>query len=384
MVAGPTIVPRWAVEAGKHDEQAPVTPAAGEIASFRAFAVDRGAMQQFIYIQNMNCASSHSATASNGLKTSVRFCWILLAIAACTGCWEEIRYQGQAARQDPEASAIEPGAEDHADVPQPESEDPVVTLPPDAGNSTPSVLPPIETPEPDSTDESTPGPSAGDLFGDDDAGDDDAAVDDASATAPGPDSPDDNPLGDDPFAVEPQPAEPPPSPAERRTAWRAASDWALAVAVAAKGHASDRYLTYMVDAERAATTIDLALPALPAATDGEAENLEASIVEILAGAGGRQLAANIAERLDSQAGASARLAVQVHLLLLTYLPSNPEGAAAAASAISAAAWEAQLPMELWQPLVHLVEKQADFLDVRAAVFTLRDAVSKYYAQQAGY
>lgn len=354
----------------------------GEIAPVGASAVDRGATRQFIYIQSMDRQLCHFAVASNALKRGARFCWILLAVAACTGCWEEIRYQGQAAPQNSDPGALESDSGDAAAEPQQESEDPVVSIPPDTADEAPATLPPIATAEADPTEDSTDGPTAGDLFGDDDPGDDEPAVD-AAATTPGPAPPDDGPGGDDPFAVEPQAAAPPPSPAERRAAWRAASDWALAVAVAAKGYASDHYTTYLVDAERAATTIDVALPALPTATAGETERLNASIVELLAGDGGRQLATNIAERLDAQAGAAARLAMQVHLLLLTYLPSNPN-TADAASAISAAAWEAQLPMELWQPLVQLVEQRADFLDVREAVFALRDAVAKYYAQQAGY
>ncbi len=322
---------------------------------------------------------SHSVVASRALKRSARVCWTFAALAACTGCWEEIRYQGHAATQDTEPSAVEPDAGDATDAPQQQLVAPAASIPPGPEEGGPAVLPPT-----DDAANPTAGPTAGDLFGDEALLGEVPAGADGSPRIADPAPPADAAAAGDPFvAPTPQAADPPPSPAERRTAWRAASDWALAVAVAAKGYASDHYTTYLVDAERAATTIDVTLPALPAATDGESENLNASIVELLAGEGGNQLATNIAERLDSQAGAAARLAVQAHLLLLTYLPSNPN-LADAASAISAAGWEAQLPMELWQPLVQLVEQRADFLDVRAAVFTLRDAVSKYYAEQAGY
>jgi hypothetical protein len=245
----------------------------------------------------------------------------------------------------------------------------------------------------------TPEPTASDLFGDE--------PNDAALAAAPPLPPVVGPATEQPAAYEsieqtPAPEEPvvdaliapshaaddplpEPPPAkfvtaqQRLDAWTVASAWSLATAVHAKGLGPDRYASFLADAERAAASLGLDLPALPTA-DAEEER-EATVIAALQTGAGAELVAAIAAHADDAAGAAAQLALDSHRLLLVYTPQRVDGPTVAA-AIRAAGRQASLPDELWQPLVALVERRADFKSVRGAVFALHKAVAQHLAGKA--
>ncbi len=259
------------------------------------------------------------------------------ALLACAGCWQEVRHE---APQDLVTPPADSSPQD------------------DEAAAEPPVLPPPQA-------RATPQPTADDLFGDD---------------------PNDQPVV---IVLRPPPAADPTTtdlprvgvvtPQDRLDAWTAASDWSLAAAAAAKGLAPDRYANYLAAAEQAAAALGLELPPLPAADDGP--SLEAEAVAALRSGAGAELVAQIADRTDDATSAAARLALDAHLMLLVYSPRTDDGPAAAA-AIRAAAQEAALPADLWQPLANLLDRRAEFTSVRSAVFALREDVARHLAEQA--
>lgn len=168
----------------------------------------------------------------------------------------------------------------------------------------------------------------------------------------------------------------PPTPQQRLDAWTLASSWSLAAAVSAKGLGPDRYEPMLAEARRAAAALGVDLPPLPTADADSAAEREAAVVAALRTSAGAELVGSISHRLNDAAGAAAQLAMDSHLLLLSYSPSSPD-AANAASALRAAGESAALPPELWQPLVELLDERADFKAVRGAVFALHKSIGEY-------
>jgi hypothetical protein len=238
------------------------------------------------------------------------------------------------------------------------------------------VTDPVEPPV-ESTTEPATEVSGDDLFG--------AASGDASESS-AEDTPDDaarepfDPVTDSADTVISQDAAPTPaSPADRQHAWALASNWSLAAAVYAKGFDSPRYQPYLDKAGLAAATLDIDMPALPSAN--VEENREAAVVAALVEGGGAELVATIEERLDPAAAAAAKLAIYAHVLLLAYSPASTE-TSALATTIRTAGTASELPLELWQPLAELVERRADFDDVKVAVFAMQKDVAAHLSAQA--
>jgi uncharacterized protein YegL len=70
------------------------------------------------------------------------------------------------------------------------------------------------------------------------------------------------------------------------------------------------------------------------------------------------------------------LAVKTNILLVLYQPEAPV-VKSLTVAIDQAAERANLPSELWQPLVKLLDDGAPAKDVRNAVFQLHDDVDRH-------
>jgi hypothetical protein len=182
-------------------------------------------------------------------------------------------------------------------------------------------------------------------------------------------------------AADPVPAEPAPVSAteqvktatahETLLAWRLASKWTLAAEVYAKGLDGTRYEPLRDEAAAAAAELGLDLPEWPAADDSS--KLESVVIQSLREGAGSKLDESIAEAWGPRAGAVARLASVSHLLLLVYTPQDPQAESYAAD-LRTAGEASGLPAELWQPLTDLVDKRAEFLEVRSAVFELHRRV----------
>ena len=241
---------------------------------------------------------------------------MLMIAAACAGCWEEIHYTPA-----PSAAPSDEADQDENSAANDETE----TAP--------------ETPRADPLESFT-------------------------AAMPAADAP----------ATEAPPEVKAATPHEQLLAWRAASKWSLAAAAYAKGLDTAQYEPFQQEAAAAAAELGLELPELP--TTPDENQREAAVIDALRTGAGAQLADEVTERFGPQTGAAARLAVGSHLLLLIYSPQDPD-AASHAVALREAAEAAGLPKELWQPLADLLEKQAEFLDVRSSVFELHRQVEAH-------
>lgn len=296
---------------------------------------------------------------------------LVMLLLPLAGCWDEVHYQP--GNTTPHTEDVHPDS-----APQAPEATPNDAPPPSEGYT---AAPASLTRPANETD--SPPPSSGDVF------------DDSPALAP-PATGVAEPSAEDPVLPAPEstgaaaPADDAtlpivsevassPAPSDRRDAWTAVSNWSLAAAICAKGYPPKHYQSYLDDAERTAAGLDIDLPPLPAA-DGT-RSLETIALEELRGAPAAQLAAAVGDRIDAAAAAAARFAIDAHVLLLAYSPQSSD-AAAVASSLRDAATAAQLPAELWQPLVTLLDERADFRAVRTAVFGMREKVAQYLAEQA--
>jgi hypothetical protein len=280
-----------------------------------------------------------------GLLPRFRTVAALATLLPCVGCWEEVHYQPP-----PETAA--PGA-------ALEGGDPTADPSDTSADTTPVV----------------PAPSSDELFTDDPLGNppDSKAPVAADPTAV---------LVDPPAPVQNEdPAPPPafaaPTSAERLAAWTLASNWSLVATLQTTGLAPNLYEEYLAAAREAGDSLGIATPPLPAG-DTPAKLDAATIADLQSGAGPK-LADAVSARLDDAAGAAARLAVQAHLLLLTYTPAGSTVWSDSAD-IRDAGVASGLPEELWRPLVEQLEQRADYLDVRKAVFNLRNGVAAHLAE----
>lgn len=285
------------------------------------------------------------------------------ALAIGGGCWQEVHFTpppetvasaeapGAAEGQSPaeETSPVDAVVVETAEAPAPSDpvvlEEPAVEPPP---RDEPVTLPdPLPTAPPAAIEAGAPAPAT------------------PSAEVP-------------PIEVPPAEAAAPTSAPEQLQAWRAASQWALAAALYAKGQTADRYEPVLAEATAAAADIGLELPPLPT---GESEAArQAAVVAALRDDAGPALAEMLGKQFGAAEQAAAELAIQSRLWLLTYSPQSDAVIAEAAAARQAAV-ASGLPAELWAPLVQLVEARGAFIDVRQAAFDLDRRVEAHLKSQ---
>jgi hypothetical protein len=282
---------------------------------------------------------------------------VFALLPLCAGCWEEIRYEA------PPEAAAEVGAGQGKPIGNPGK---VAAVSPSMAEA-PSVAelfsgePPLVNDPGEAPAPADPGPIAGGTT---------PGASDTMPSAGAPRSPVE-------IVVPAPPAVTAPTAAERLAAWTLASNWSLVATLQTKGIAPDRYASYLAAAREAGDSLGIAAPPLP--TGDTPATLDAATIEDLQTGAGAKLADAVAARLDDEAGAAARLAVRAHLLLLTYTPAGSTVWGDAAD-IREAGVESGLPAELWRPLVEELQGRAEYLDVRKAVFTLRDGVSAHLAE----
>jgi hypothetical protein len=119
---------------------------------------------------------------------------------------------------------------------------------------------------------------------------------------------------------------------------------------------------------------DLAEPAAP--SDGASASRQ--VVNYLL-VNGQQIGRELAKQHSAEESALFEIALKSNILLLLYTPGTSAGNSIAV-AISQAAPQANLPAELWQPLVDALNEQATQADVRAAVGKMHLDVDQYLSQ----
>lgn len=315
----------------------------------------------------MNAALQQADSPGPRLGT---FVLAALTLVTAVGCWQEVHY-------DPSREPSPP----------------------------PSVSAVVrdETPSEQLRSTSAEGPSATQLFADDEI--ETPPGDEATATqvTPSPEKqPKDDPLWDGleteevvATSVEPappaeidwpkqqqqQPVAAPAAPDYRTAlaAWRMASKWSLAVGIFGKGWPAERYEDVWQQADYAAQILDVQLPPLP--KDVAAEDVLAQATTMLLEEAGPLLADSVGTEHGIAQRALCDLAIKTHALLLFYTPTDSELEPFIAE-IRQAGEDSPLPERLWQPLLDSLNAGNDFQEVKQAVFELHDQATDYLGERA--
>jgi hypothetical protein len=96
---------------------------------------------------------------------------------------------------------------------------------------------------------------------------------------------------------------------------------------------------------------------------------------------GRQIGSDLAKLHGPDHAALFEVALKSNLLHVLYVPGSPS-ADAISTAIAQAAPRAELPADLWQPLLEMVAAKADPAEVRKAVWSFHAEVERYLAENA--
>ena len=173
------------------------------------------------------------------------------------------------------------------------------------------------------------------------------------------------------------PATPQP-PSTRRLAWLLGSKWSLAALAADRGAPRSEVDRWFNQSQTLAQALGVVLPALP-----ETDRYAASATDSHAGLDylfrqGQQVGRELLRKYGVDHAALLEMAVKSNMLLVLYEPGSAD-AAAVSTAIDKAGRRAELPAELYQPLLGDLADGASPADVSRAVFRLHAAVDGYLA-----
>jgi hypothetical protein len=264
---------------------------------------------------------------------------VLIAILACAlaGCGEEVHYTP------PPAGAI--------------------AKPSTAKPSTPTPLP---------TSDNTAGDFADDVATEL-AGETASAV---GQTAVGQTASTPTPEPPAPAPATPPPPAPDPARSPRRMAWLLGSNLSLAALANDRAAAPDKVADWFDKSQRLAKLVGTTvteLPQRPAADQADPHSEKA--MEYLFNQG-QAIGRHLATQYGDDHAALFELAVKSNILLVLYQPGAPAAKSLSAS-IRQAGERAEVPPELLQPLLKLIDEGAPAKDVRNAVFQLHDDVDGY-------
>jgi len=153
------------------------------------------------------------------------------------------------------------------------------------------------------------------------------------------------------------------------------SNWSLATLARDRGASDDQVATWLAQSRARAELLGTSLadlPPRPAGDDAPPANVEYLFAE------GQRLGRELATRHGPDHAALLELALKSNLLLVLYEPER-RIAETAATAITDAAERAQLPPELWKPLVSTLADQLSDAAVQQAVFRLHDDMDQFLA-----
>jgi hypothetical protein len=292
---------------------------------------------------------------------------MIAAIAG--GCWEEIRYTG------PDPSLARRGPDRQA---EPESTG-STTDGSGAGDDTATEQPSLseqETP-PESTEvASTPidevkQPEVVE------ADTEDAPPENASL-----DEPEAEPTPPPPIENEPVPEAPPPDPtlATRLAAWQLGSKLTLAALAHDRGLVPDDVASWFSQARTAAEKLGTSVADLPAPASSPGDAGSHTVHDYLFQQGQR-IWRDLTDHHGADHAALFEAAVKSNVLLVLYQPGSPS-VEPLTNSIRDAASKAELPAELFQPLLDTLAQQSPAAAVRVAVRKLHTNVERYLSQQA--
>jgi hypothetical protein len=283
---------------------------------------------------------------------------LMMLVAACAGCWEEIEYTGPRTVSAPRRDAARPEEpEDKAPAKRPPTN--VADVPPVAAprNETTASTSLPETPAAPAPD-AAPAKAEGDRYAAQAAAEPSTPT---TATAV---------VGQTPSAMN-----------SRRAAWQLGSRLSLAALANDRRLAADKVPIWLEDARTASRHLGTTVADLPdpAAADDNSR-VSRQVVNFLL-VDGQRIGRELSTRHGPEQSALFEIALKSNILLLLYSPGGTAGTSVAA-AISQAAPQAKLPAEYWQPLVDALGDDAPHDDVRAAIRKMHLEVDKYLAQAA--
>lgn len=309
-----------------------------------------------------------------------RLSMLLATSCLLAGCWQEIEYRGPdpsavTHRQPPVAPVDSDTAQDGTtkiNAPVETAEDTTAAgedfaeefadslaeepLPPDSSVSAEPTLPETIESEP-----KTPAI---------------ASLDPVESTEPEPTDAAANPVA----ATVETPTSPTNSVNTRLAAWRLGSNLSKAALAQDLGVATENIDGWFQEARAAADSLDTSLADIPARTDTEEASLSRGTLNYLF-LQGQQVGRDLAGRHSADHAALFEVAVKSNLLLVLYKPGS-SAANAISTAIAGAAPRANLPPELWQPLLDTISTQTPPARVQAAVRQLHADVDKHLAAPA--
>jgi len=163
----------------------------------------------------------------------------------------------------------------------------------------------------------------------------------------------------------------------RLAAWRLGSNLSKAALAQDLGVATENIDGWFQEARAAAGSLDTSLTDMPAPANNEDASLSRGTLNYLF-LQGQQVGRDLAGRYPADHAALFEVAVKSNLLLVLYKPGS-SAANAISTAIAGAAPRANLPPELWQPLLDTISNQAPPARVQAAVRQLHADVDKHLA-----
>jgi hypothetical protein len=159
-------------------------------------------------------------------------------------------------------------------------------------------------------------------------------------------------------------------------AWLLGSNLSLAALANDRAAAADKVADWFDKSQRLARLLDTTVADLPPrpAADQVDPNADQAMEYLFDQ--GQTIGRRLATQFGDDHAALFELAVKSNILLVRYQPGAPVVKSLSAS-IRQAGERAEIPAELWQPLLKLLDDGAPAKDVREAVFRLHDDVDRF-------
>jgi hypothetical protein len=163
--------------------------------------------------------------------------------------------------------------------------------------------------------------------------------------------------------------------------WRLGSRLSLAALANDRGIADDYVASWLADCKTLAARLETQIADLPQRGLAGANQLASPQVLDHFLREGRRIGVDLARRHGPQHAALFEVAMKSNLLRVLYVPGSPSVDAISVS-LAQAAPRAELPANLWQPLLDRLAAKAEAAEIRSAVRNFHAEVERHLAEQA--
>jgi hypothetical protein len=164
-------------------------------------------------------------------------------------------------------------------------------------------------------------------------------------------------------------------------AWLLGSRLSLAALANDRGSASENIQKWLAESKSVAASLETAVADLPEPGPSEGEGTASRRVLNYLVIQGQQIGRDLTNKHGPSHAALFEVALKSNLLLVLYVPRS-SSTDAIATAINKAAPLAQLPADLWRPLLDMLANRADPVNVRRAVVNFHTDVERHLAGRA--